>query len=142
MESYHLDHDIHLCCIPATSFPGGVMEAYQRLQRLFPDHQTRHMYGIAWPDGMGSMTYKAGIEEAYPGEAGDIGTEIYVVKKGEYLSLLIHNFMDDIPSIGVAFRRLVDSPGIHPDTVGVEMYQGNNVRCMVPFSPEVALSRI
>ena len=116
------------------------MDAYQRLQNLFPDYQTRRVYGVAWPDGQGSMIYKAGVEEGYPGEAGDLGTEAFVVKQGDYLSLLVRNFMDDIPSIGLAFRRLVDTPGIHPDTIGIEMYQGNNVRCMVPLSVEVALS--
>ena len=68
METFYLDHDIRLCCISAASFPGGVMDAYQRLHNLFPDYQTRRVYGIAWPDGQGSMIYKAGVEEAYPGE--------------------------------------------------------------------------
>jgi hypothetical protein len=134
METYYLDHDIRLCCISAASFPAGVMDAYQRLHNLFPDFQTRRVYGIAWPDGQGSMVYKAGVEESYPGEARDIGMETFVVKKGEYLGLLVKNFMDDIASIGLAFRRLVDTPGIHPDTIGIEMYQGDNVRCLVPLT--------
>jgi hypothetical protein len=141
METYYLPYDIRLCCIPAESFPDGVMDAYRKLNTIFPDYQSRRIFGIAWPDGQGSMIYKAALEEAYPGEAGEIGTETYVVKKGEYLGLVIRDFMNDIPSISRAFRELVDAPGIHPDTVGVEMYEGESVRCLVPLSVDIALAR-
>ncbi|HEY1212651.1 MAG TPA: hypothetical protein VGE93_03365 [Bryobacteraceae bacterium] len=142
METYHLDHDIRLCCIPAKSFPDGVMAAFQQLMNIFPDQQgKRRLFGISWPDGKGSMVYKAAVEEQFKGEAARLGMDSYLLKKGEYLSTTVHNFMADIPSIGNAFRQLVDAPGVHPNTVGVEEYiSSTDVRCMVPMFMETAPS--
>lgn len=81
------------------------------------------------------MIYKAAVEERYPGEAQQLGAEPYTLKGGEYLGIEVKNFMDDIPSISVAFQRLVDAPGVHPNTMGVEEYLDmTTVRCMVPIS--------
>jgi hypothetical protein len=142
MEPYHLDHDIRLCCIPAKSFPDGVMAAFEQLMTIFPDQQgKRRLFGISWPDGKGSMVYKAAVEERYRGEAEKLGMEAYLLKSGEYLSTVVHNFMNDIPSIGKAFQLLVEAPGVHPNTVGVEEYVSNtDVRCMVPMFMETAPS--
>ncbi|HVS96393.1 MAG TPA: hypothetical protein VHE54_07895 [Puia sp.] len=142
METYMLDHDVRLCCFSADSFPDGVMAAFQRLNARVPGHEGRRLFGLSWPDGKGSMIYKAAVEERYPGEAEALGAEHYTLKKGEYLGLEVNNFMDDIPSIGRAFRQLVAAPGVHPNTMGVEEYlSGTLVRCMVPMSPENAWSR-
>lgn len=134
MEPYYITHDIRLCCFPASSFPDGVMDAFKRLHAKVPNQKGRRLYGISWPDGHGSMVYKAAIEEISPGEDRELGAETYTLRKGEYLSLIVHNFMDDIPSIGKAFSLLVDAPGVHPETIGVEEYISNtDVRCMVPM---------
>jgi hypothetical protein len=110
------------------------MDAFKRLHAMVPNQNGRRLFGISWPDGKGSLVYKAAIEEISPGEARELGAESYTLRKGEYLSLVVHNFMDDIPSIGKAFRVLVDAPGVHPNTIGVEEYFcGNDVRCMVPM---------
>jgi predicted transcriptional regulator YdeE len=134
MEPYYITHDIRLCCFSASSFPDGVMEAFKKLHTKVPNQNGRRLFGISWPDGKGSMVYKAAIEEISPGETEELGAETYTLKKGEYLSLTVHNFMDDISSIGKAFRVLVDAPGVHPNTIGVEEYLcGTEVRCMVPM---------
>ncbi|GGB17667.1 transcriptional regulator [Puia dinghuensis] len=142
MEPFHLDNDIRLCCVSAKSFPDGVMAAFQQLMNIFPDQQgKRRLFGISWPDGHGGMVYKAAVNETYTGEAEALGLETYLLKKGEYLSLLVHNFMSDIPSIGKAFGQLVEAPGVHPYTVGVEEYINTaDVRCMVPMFAETAPS--
>jgi len=135
MEPYHLNQDIRLCCVAAKSFPDGVMAAFQQLMNIFPDQQgQRRLFGVSWPDGKGSMVYKAAVEEKFQGEAEKLGMEPYLLKSGEYLSTTVHNFMNDIPSIGKAFSQLVDAPGVHPNTVGVEEYiSTTDVRCMVPM---------
>lgn len=142
MEPYHLDHDIRLCCVRAKSFPDGVMAAFQQIMQIFPDQQgDRRLFGVSWPDGKGSMVYKAAVEEKHRGEAEKLGLETYLLKSGEYLSTVVHNFMNDIPSIGKAFNNLVEAPGVHPNTVGVEEYISNtDVRCMVPMFMETAQS--
>jgi hypothetical protein len=142
MEPYHLDHDVRLCCIAADSFPEGVVTAFQKLMYIFPDQQgKRRLFGVSWPDGHGGMVYKAAVEEKFTGEAEQLGMDSYLLKKGEYLCTVVHNFMEDIPSIGKAFCQLVDAPGVHPNTVGVEEYiNASDVRCMVPMFMETAPS--
>jgi hypothetical protein len=142
METYHIYQDISLCCVAAKSFPDGVMAAFQLIMNIFPDQQgQRRLFGVSWPDGKGGMIYKAAVEEKFPGEAQKFGLETYLLKSGEYLSTTVHDFMKDLPSIGNAFRQLVDAPGVHPDTVGVEEYISNtDVRCMVPMFMETAPS--
>lgn len=135
METYNLARDIRLCCLTAGSFPDGVVAAFQQLNSLFPADEGRRLFGLSWPDGKGSMIYKAAVEERFPGEAERLGTESYTLKGGEYLGIEVKNFMDDIPSISKAFQRLVDAPGVHPNTMGVEEYlDRSTVRCMVPIS--------
>ena len=66
METYQLAHDISLCCVSAKSFPDGVMAAFQHIMQVFPDQQgERRLFGVSWPDGKGSMVYKAAMEEKY-----------------------------------------------------------------------------
>ena len=136
MEQYSLDHDIRLICIAATSFPDGVTAAYQKLHSLLPDMQRRTIFGISWPDGKGSLVYKAGAEEAYPGEAEKVGGETFIVKQGDYISILIHDFMSDLSAFGKAFLELCSDPRIDPQGAAVEMYLSEkDVRCMVRLDP-------
>ena len=132
MEHYHLDRDIRLICLRASSFPTGVANAHQRLHSLLPATQRRMIYGISWPDGKGSLIYMAGVEETYPGETEQLGGETFIVKKGTYSSILIHNYMSNMSAFGQAFKQLTADPAIDPQGACVEMYLSEvDVRCMV-----------
>jgi len=119
------------------------MAAFQQIMNTFPDQQgSRRLFGVSWPDGQGSLVYKAAIEESYRGRRKNWDWETYLLRKGEYLSLVVHNFMEDIPSIASlspARRR----SRVHPDTIGVEEYvSSSDVRCMVPCSWKQSLPEI
>lgn len=136
MEPYNLDRDIKLVCFRAASFPDGVMAAHQKLHSLLPDTGNRNTFGISWPDGKGSLIYMAGAEESQPGEAQQLGGEIFIVKKGDYLSIPIHDYMSDIPAFGKAFNELFADPRVDPIGAAVEMYLNEKeVRCMVRLDP-------
>lgn len=136
MEQYTLDRDIKLICIPATSFPDGVAAAYEKLHSLLPATQRRATFGISWPDGKGSLVYKACVEETYPGETESLGAETFIVKKGDYISIVIHDFMSDLSAFGKAFQELCSDPRIDPQGAAVEMYLSEkDVRCMVRLDP-------
>jgi hypothetical protein len=138
MEPYKLDRDIRLLCIPAASFPDGVAAAYQKLHSLVPPTGGRHFFGISWLDSKGGMIYKACAEEAYTGEAEKFGAETFVVKKGDYISIVLHDFMADTSAFGRAFRELTADPRIDPQGAGVEMYLSEKeVRCMVRLAPQL-----
>ncbi|HEY6899200.1 MAG TPA: hypothetical protein VI233_01095 [Puia sp.] len=132
MEQYTLDHDIKLLCIPAANFPEGVAAAHRKLHSLLPLTERRTTFGISWPDGKGSLVYKAGAEEAYPGETEKLGGETFIVRKGKYISIMIHDYMSNIPAFGKAFKELCSDPRIDPHGAAVEMYLNDReVRCMV-----------
>lgn len=136
MEPYKLDRNIRLICIPASSFPDGVAAAHQKLHSLLPATQRRTIFGVSWPDGKGSLIYKACAEETYPGETENLGGETFIVKKGDYISILIHDFMSNMSAFGTAFQELCSDPRIDPQGAAIEMYLSEkDVRCMVRLDP-------
>ena len=143
MEPYNLDRDIKLVCFRAASFPDGVMAAHQKLHSLLPNTWKRNICGISWPDGKGSLVYMAGAEESQPGETEQLGGEAFIVKKGYYLSILIHDYMSDLPAFGKAFTELCSDPRIDPHGIAVEMYLSEKeVRCMVQLDPAKVLNPV
>jgi len=68
METYFLKDDIKLICVSATSFPGGIKEAHEKLHGLFPSTDNRKVFGVSHPERNSKITYKVGVEEAFAGE--------------------------------------------------------------------------
>ncbi|MBA3829476.1 MAG: transcriptional regulator [Taibaiella sp.] len=137
METYQSDRDIKVLYVTATSFPDGVMEAYQKLHALLPGTKNRNFFGISYPDKEGKIMYKAAVEEIFVGEAELLGCETFIIRKGTYISELIPHFADNMASIGTAFKQMIADPRIDPDGCCVEMYLNeNDVRCMVRLAEQ------
>ncbi len=135
IEKFSLDKDIKVLCLQATSFPNGVMEAFQKLHAKLPDSMARKSFGISRPEGGGGIVYKAAAEEMHEGEAEELGLESFTIKKGEFYSVTIHNFMSDLPGIGKTFTELLAQPDIDPNGYCLEWYLNDkDVRCMVPMA--------
>lgn len=132
MEKYRLDHDIKVLCVSAKSFPDGIMEAFDKLHSLLPVSAKRQFFGISRPNENGVIGYKAAAEELVQGEAGKAIHELFVIQGGEYISLVINDYLNDIPAIGNAFHQLIAHPDIDPYGYCVEWYfNEKDVRCMV-----------
>lgn len=57
---------------------------------------------------------------------------MFFIKKGAYLSVLISNFMNDLPGIGCRFRELLADPRVDSDGYCLEWYLNKeDMRCMV-----------
>lgn len=69
MQNYNLEKNIRVMCVPATSFPEGVMDAYKKLQSLIADSKDRRYFGISHPNKTGAIIYKACAEEKIEGES-------------------------------------------------------------------------
>lgn len=136
METTKLDTDIHVMCLTASSFPDGVMEAYQTLSAKVPNAKMRRYFGISHPDSTGKITYKAATEEMPGGEAQKLGLESFTIKAGEFALIDIRDHMRDPQSIGNAFKELLAVPQLDPQGYCLEMYKDfdhPDVRCMVPI---------
>lgn len=136
MEPFKIDKDIKTLYIQADSFPLGIKQAFQKLHSLMGSTANRQFFGISYMEGQGNIIYKAAGEENYEGEAEQLNCETFVIRKGNYISIYINDFMNDITSIGKAFEELLQDPNIDPKGYCLEIYEGmKNVRCLVPLKP-------
>ena len=132
MESIFLEKDIKVFYVTATSFPEGIQGAYQKLHSLIGSPTGRKFFGISYSETPSKIIYKAAVEESYPSEGEKLGCETFVIKKGQYISIYIKDFMKDIPKIGQSFQELLADERIDPKGCCVEEYiNDKDVRCMV-----------
>jgi predicted transcriptional regulator YdeE len=137
MEQITLDKDIVLLYVTASSFPDGIMAAHQQLHSMIPFSAERKYYGISFPED-DKIIYKAAAEEIHPGEAAEKGLETFTVKKGEYASIPVSNFMSDTKAIGEAFQKLLKHPQLDPKGFCLEWYVSKeDVQCMVPLKQNI-----
>ena len=135
MDTYTFENDLTVYCLTATSFPAGVAEVYNKLHATYPPGNGRTYFGISWPDGKGALKYKAAVSLAETDDAPSEAFTPFVIKKGNYLSEDIHNFMADVQSIGRLFQKMIQDPSIEPNGYCLEMYLNpNDVRCMVKLA--------
>lgn len=131
MKDYILETDIEVFCVTAKSFPDGVLEAHQKLHSLIPFSNERKYFGLSRPE-KNIITYKAAAEELNIGELSKHNLEKFVIRKGNYHSILIQNFMQNIPAIGKAFETILSHADIDPNGICVEWYVNEkDVQCMV-----------
>ena len=137
MEIFFLSEDVKVFYLTAESFPAGVLAAFQKLHSLIPDSLGRTTFGISHADKNGNIIYKAAVEESFEGEGEKPGCEMFVIKKGEYISITIKDIMKDIPSIGKAFKGLLSDQRIDPNGACVEKYlNANDVQCMIKLADQ------
>ncbi len=131
METITLDHDIKVFYTTAKSFPDGIMDAYGELFKFVPPSSGRIYYGLSRPEN-GGVIYKAAVEETYPGEAEKFNLKTLIIKKGNYISSVLTDWMKDTTQIGRVFTELIAQPGLDPEGYCVEWYfSEKDVRCMV-----------
>ena len=107
MEKYFLDNDIHVLYVQANSFPDGIKPAFDKLHSLVGKTTDRKFFGISYPEKPGKIIYKAAVEANSRDEASTLGCESFTIRKGEYISIYVPNFMKDITAIGRTFEQLL-----------------------------------
>jgi hypothetical protein len=132
MENFILDRDIKVMCITAESFPAGIQAAHQKLHACGAFSPGKNYFGISYPD-QGKIIYKAAMEESETGEAEKLGLEIFTISRGNYISVILTDYIKDLPKISKVFGELTSYPGIDPHGACVEWYinGGKDMRCMV-----------
>ena len=134
MEKYRIEQDIKLFYVQAESFPLGVGGAFKKLNELIGHNKARLLYGISFPDGAGSLVYRAAVEETSPGEADKAGCPIFMVRKGDYASAYLPDWKKDESIIGRTFQELLRAPHIDKQGYCLEIYPNEkDVRCLVPL---------
>jgi predicted transcriptional regulator YdeE len=137
MKPYFLKSDINVLCVTASSFPDGIMAAFNKLNSLVDTPGSRRVFGISYGEGNKNIIYKAALEENSADEATRFGCERFTIRKGEYVSEHIEDFMKNIPAMGQAFQEMCKDKRIDRNGYCIEMYLNNNkdVLCMVRLDP-------
>jgi hypothetical protein len=132
METFQLEKDIHVFCVTAKSFPGGVMAAFDTLGAMLPKGDQRAFFGISRPDEKGAIIYKAAVEEQYEGEGKEHGCEPFLIKKGTYLAEALHNWRDQTALFQIAFNKLLQDKRMDMNFPCLEWYKSDDeVMCMI-----------
>ena len=131
METTNLENDIAVMYINADSFPAGVLSAHQQLHSLIPYATERKYFGLSRPEG-GGIVYKAAAEVLTSGEAENLKLKTIVINKGNYVSVILQDYIKDLQAIGNAFQQMIARPDIAPDGYCIEWYLSDkDVQCMV-----------
>ena len=131
MDTVIMDKDIKVFYLTAKSFPEGILQAHQKLHSKVPYSTQRKYFGISRPEN-GTITYKAAAEEIEPGEAEKYNCETFIIPKGQYINLMVKNYIRNLEQIGEAFKRLTSYPGIDPNGYCIEWYLNDkDVQCMI-----------
>jgi hypothetical protein len=132
METYFLKDNITLLCLEATSFPEGITDAFDRLNKKIPSNGSRKRYGISHGTENGGIIYRAAVEQVSEDDAAQLNLDKFVLKKGEYVGSRIINYPEHMESIGKTFNKLLANPRLDPNGCCVEIYlNGKDVQCMV-----------
>jgi hypothetical protein len=135
MEKFNIENDIRVLIIEAESFPEGVMDAHKLLHSKIPFSSERRYFGISSPDKNGEIIYKAAAEVLFEDESSKFDCETFIINKGEFNSIYISDFMNNIQSIGQTFLELLSSPEIEPNGYCLEWYiNAKDVLCMVKLN--------
>jgi predicted transcriptional regulator YdeE len=129
----NIEKDMEVLCVTASSFPEGVKDAFDTLHNKFPSSEDRTFYGISYQSQDGHIVYKAAISVVENKEAEKYQCETFLIKKGQYISETITDFMNNIPLIGQTFQNLLTDPRVNKESgYCLERYiNQNDLQCMV-----------
>ena len=132
METLKIENDIHLFGREVKTFPQGIGEAFDALQKEIPDGLNRAWYGLSRMKEGGGILYIAAAAEKFPGEAGKYNCQRYIIKKGAYMAETIPDWMKNIGHIKDAFDALLKDEWIDTTAYCVEWYKSDEeMVCMV-----------
>jgi hypothetical protein len=136
MDTIVFEKDISACCVAASSFPDGVLTAFQTLHGKLDRKDERQHFGISHGLADGGIHYLAAATELSPGEAETLEVDRFTIQKGTYLGLTIQDFMKDLGEIGRVFQQLLQNPDLDPEGYCLEIYTGKDVQCLVKLKNE------
>ncbi|MEP6844714.1 MAG: DinB family protein [Panacibacter sp.] len=131
MEIYHISHNITVFGNKVKTFPQGVAEAFHDLIKMLPQGDERPYYGLSWCVG-NNITYIAAAEQMAEGEASNYACNIYTIKKGEYLSIPVYDWLNKTASIKNVFEEIMKDKRADDQSPAIEMYKNNKeMLCLV-----------
>lgn len=133
METTIIDKDISILYVTADSFPEGIMPSHQKLHSIVPFSTSRKYFGVSRPEAPnGKIVYRAAAEQLSNDEPTNFHLETLLLKKGNYISIKLTDYMSSPQRIADAFQLLLEQPGLDPNGYCVEWYLSQKeVICMI-----------
>lgn len=133
MEKVVFQQDIPTLRVAATSFPAGIIQAYEKLHSVLPAEEGRQTYGISQGNDDGGILYWAATNIMDEQDQQKSGFEPFTIRKGAYASVLVKGFHKDMPIIGRTFEELLKHPELDDDEgYCLEIYlNDHDVQCLV-----------
>ncbi|PTX15075.1 hypothetical protein C8N40_109173 [Pontibacter mucosus] len=134
MKTVHLDKDLKLFYVEATSFPAGVKEAFLKLEHMLPTRKGRRFFGI-YQEREKGITYKAAVLEQFENEAAQYNCAYFLIEKGSYVTESIEDWQTKIECIEETFNALFKVENVHAQSSSIEYYKSlNELVCMVKLN--------
>ncbi|HSY62032.1 MAG TPA: hypothetical protein VK796_09165 [Cytophaga sp.] len=132
MENCVLENDIQLLCVTAGFSEDGIEQAHRKLNERISNSERRKSFGISYVDDHGIVPYDAAVEVMQANEAEAFGLETFLLKKGNYMSLLVKGGRANRSDIGTAFSKMLFQKHADPEGYCIEWYLNDtDVQCMV-----------
>jgi predicted transcriptional regulator YdeE len=131
MQPYTLNEDVKVICQTVDSFPFGIKEAFDALIASF-GMAGREFYGISYMDEECQIIYKVAVSAFNDDEELKPGYEPFTIRKGNYLSETLKNWMAKTDKIKDIFGVLMEDPSYDNSSPCVEWYRNDGeMLCMV-----------
>ena len=122
MERIQLTAEIRVFGLVVENFPHDIGAAFDRLANLVEGGFDRPYYGICEMKD-GAMIYRAAAQEMYEGEAARYACEPYVIEKGTYLAVTVHDWRKNTESIKDVFEDILEDDRVDFAKPFVEWYK-------------------
>jgi len=133
MERLQLNHNITVMGFQVKTFPDRIGEAFNSLIQKIPDGPDRPCYGISYVAD-DKIVYLAAIAEKTKGEATKYGYENYTIRKGEYQTTTVHDWLSKTATIKDVFQAMLPDKCPTREMPCIEWYKSNEeMLCMVPL---------
>ncbi len=127
MENIILNNDIKVFYIEADSFR---MACWLRIKSYALFYWQKILWNVT--PGKWENSYRAATEETEEGEVEKFNCNILIIKKGHYISITIHDYMNNMQRFQPAFQELITQPDLDPKGYCVEWYLSQkDAKCMV-----------
>ncbi|HLT75552.1 MAG TPA: hypothetical protein VKZ68_10705 [Ohtaekwangia sp.] len=122
MERIQLTSEIRVFGLEVENFPHDIGAAFSRLANLVEGGFNRPYYGICEMKE-GSAIYRAAAQEMYEGEGEKYACKSYVIEKGTYLAVTVHDWRRNTESIKDVFEDILEDDRVDFAKPFVEWYK-------------------
>ena len=126
MENISIRHlgDLKLMYVQASSFPDGIQDAWDKLEKTLDTMKGRKFYGTSHYEN-GKMIYRACVIPVDDAEVLKLGLKTFTVPPGEYAAAKLMNWSSQIQKIREIFTELNNNYSANPDLPNIEFYKSS-----------------